>query len=588
MKKALASILGTMIAACITFTGLPLGNTVVMADDLDPEITQPYYVVADDTKTNNYDFYQWVDNTNYGCEVGTYLSPDYICARIEDPDATIKQIKITYDGETVIDFKYDSQNPTDNRREYLLPHYACVSAIIPSPDGKVLTIELVSAYYVYIQSVSGDIDAGLTPEGHDDYFNEFEFQDITTNPDQPCFAAGCYTTNPDPILKIGSGMNNRLMGIFFEEEVGIDNCFGNNYFNVKDYANEVGDLFVFVDVMPVTLSNIRWHNFDAAEREGDYIDSEELLEHGSAKIVAIYEEQEDGTLENVTALYNLGENGAVDSDGYGDIFIQAGHIVEFEFVPERGWQVDTLLANGAPLEPQNNYPNHYFYQMPDTNIHFKATFKEASDTVSCQDSDAVASGSIVLADGEFSGGSANLVISDTEKFGGELDTDTYKAISSMTIDLFNHFNMANTDGKSWDIEVTDLNGEAQVTIKLSEPLELEDGEVVYIAHDHNGKTEYIPVKYNAESLYLTFTVNGFSEFAIVVKKAPVKTITPAPVQTTPAPAQTTPAPAQTTPAPASIVSTGEVHSTTYMIGALFIAAAAGVVLTAVRAKKNEE
>ena len=567
MKKILTSLMGTLIAACIAFTGLPLGNTVVMADDLDPEITHPYYVVADDTQTDYYDFYQWADNTNYGCDVGTYLSPDYIYARIEDPDATIKEIKINYDGETVIDFEYDPQNPTDNRREYLLTHYACVSAIILSADQKILTIELVSAYYVYIESISGDIDAGLTQAGFDsDFYKPFSFQDVTVNPDQPYFVGGCYTTNPDPVLKIGAGMSNRLMGIFFfEEEVGIDNCFGNNTYHFKDYADERGDLSVFVDVMPVNLCNIRWHNFDAAEREGDYIDDEEFLEHGSARIVAIYEEQEDGTLENVTDLYNLGENGAVDSDGYGDIFIQEGHIVEFEFVPQRGWQLDTLLANGAPLEPQNNFPNHYFYQMPGTNIHFKATFKEAADTVSCQDSDAVASGSIVLADGEFSGGSANLVIADTDKFGGELDTETYKAISSMTIDLFNHFNMANTDGKAWDIEVTDLNGEAKVTIKLSEPLDLEDGETVFIAHDHNGKTEYIPVEYSSESLYLTFTVTGFSEFAIVLKK-----------------------PAQTTTAPASIVSTGEGHSVTYALGALLIAAAAGVVLTAVRVKKNEE
>lgn len=575
MKKLLSTLLGALIVACLTVASLPIGNAVVNADEKEPELPI-YNITIDDSEPGGYIIPVENEEPVTLLDAGSYIFPGQFrfTFKTASGDPSIQEVKLSLlnvemEACTLDDYK------NDVKVEWDLTHVACVESIVKSPDGKTLNVNIVPAYYVYVGAVSGNIEFGLTPEEHDDYFENIELVDATMVEDEPYFHGGGYTTNPEPVLKIGAGRGNRLMGVFFDEEVGIDNCFGNNFYDVAEFADEAGFVNVFVDAMEVKLFDIRWNNFDSAEREGDYVASEEHLDHGSCRIVAIYEEQDDGSLEDVTTLYGdfVSKDGAVDSDGYGDILVQEGHIIEFEFIPQRGYQLKTVLANGFPLEAQDDIPNHYLYQMPGTNIHFTATFEKVDDKVVSDDSKAIKSGEITFGDDEFSGGSAQVEITDTKQFSKSLDTG-YEMVASMEIKAYNVFDKANSDGDMWKLPVTDLESDAKLTLQTSAALTLEDGDKVYLAHDHDGELEYLECTISPETGEITTSkVGGFSEFAIVIKKAELKTTTTPEVTTT--------------PAPASVVSTGESTGTTYLFGALFIAAACAMFVS-VRTQKKED
>ena len=572
MKKILSSLVGSIIAACITVSGLPVGSAIVRADE-EPELPI-YNIVIDDAVSGGYVIRAEDEEPVTELDTGTFIYPGefIVTYNTTNGDPTIQEVKLLFMGEEVMPYTLeDYKSDLENSWEVL--HLAQVESIVKSPDGKTLNINLVPAYYIFVCTITDEIELGLSDEEDDEYFHELKMIDATTDIDKPVFYGIAYTTYPGAILKIGAGNSNRIMSISFEdEEVDIDNCYGNNYYDINDYANDIGEIGVYVDVMPVKLFDIRWNNFDSAEREGDYIDSEEHLDHGSCRIVAVYEEQEDGSLEDVTDLYGsfVSKDGAVDSDGYGDVMIQSGHIIEFEFIPQRGYQLKTVLANGFPLEAQDDTPNHYLYRMPDTNIHFTATFEQAEDKVISDGSSNIKSAEVTFGDDEFEGGSAQVEITDTKQFSKSLD-EGYEMVASMEISAFNVFTKANTDGDMWKNPVTDLSGKAELTLQTAAAVQLESGDVLYVAHDHGGSLEYLPVDLAADGS-ITIEPDGFSEFAIVIKKANPQTTTPE---------------VTTTPAPASVVSTGESSGTTYMLGALYIAAATCVALAGVRAKKKE-
>jgi len=138
---------------------------------------------------------------------------------------------------------------------------------------------------------------------------------------------------------------------------------------------------------------IIWANVDADETSENF-DEDMLLEHGSAKVVGIYD-------ENNTKVSGTTE---ADEDGMGWVQVNPGDKVVFEFVPEYGYQLTGVSANGVPLEAQDTM-NQYEFIMPNANIHFSATFKKVDDIVSFT-SDKVKNGEITLGN-TLNGGSAN-------------------------------------------------------------------------------------------------------------------------------------------------------------------------------------
>ena len=83
---------------------------------------------------------------------------------------------------------------------------------------------------------------------------------------------------------------------------------------------------------------IIWANVDADTTADDY-EEDMRLEHGKAKVIAIY----DGETQVA------GETDVDEETGMGWVQVTPGNEVIFEFVPEYGYQLTSVSANGLPL-----------------------------------------------------------------------------------------------------------------------------------------------------------------------------------------------------------------------------------------------
>lgn len=270
-----------------------------------------------------------------------------------------------------------------------------------------------------------------------------------------------------------------------------------------------------------TPRTIVWANVNANKNAQDY-DKDMLLEHGTAKIVAIYDEDGNKVEGNID----------VDNSGLGWAQVIPGSKVVFEFVPEYGYQLTNVQANGFDLEAQNEI-NQYTFTMPDTNIHFSATFTKTEDVLKAK-SKKVESGEIALGN-TLNGGSAQLVVDDVElesnktakfeKAAGEYKINTY-----LNIDLYNVYYKGKNDSNDvWQNKVNELNNEATISLKLEDGINAEDIQIIH--NIHNGdKFEVIKVEsYDKETNTITFKTKSFSNYAIATK---VKETTSTDVATT--------------------------------------------------------
>ncbi|MBR2994573.1 hypothetical protein IKF32_01500 [Candidatus Saccharibacteria bacterium] len=251
---------------------------------------------------------------------------------------------------------------------------------------------------------------------------------------------------------------------------------------------------------------IIWANVDA-DHDADEFAEDMLLEHGRARVVAIYDDE-------------IIVSDGVDVDeatGMGWVEVTPGNQVVFEFVPEYGYQLTSVEANGLPLEPQDTM-NQYVFEMPDTNVHFSATFTPVEDVVEAN-SARVTSGSIVL-NGGLAGGSAQLTVNDIElsadKIAGfENAAGDYTISSYLDIDLYNIFHKANAgDDEVWSNKIDELDEEATITIQLAEGI---DASSIVIVHNIHDGEEYEIIEidsYDPETNTITFKAKSFSSYAI--------------------------------------------------------------------------
>ena len=255
---------------------------------------------------------------------------------------------------------------------------------------------------------------------------------------------------------------------------------------------------------------IIWANVDADKTADEYAD-DMLLEHGSAKVIGIYDDQNHKV---------AGESDADENTGMGWVQVKPGDKVVFEFVPEYGYQLTGVSANGFPLEAQDT-TNQYTFTMPDANIHFSATFKKVEDVVAAE-SKKVASGSIQI-DGALEGGTAKLTVKDVELSsdkikGFENAAGDYTISNYLDIDLYNIFYKANGDEDDvWENKIDELDKEVTISIKLEDGIDVND--IVLVHNIHNGEEyEIIEIEsYDKETNTITFKTKSFSNYAIATR-----------------------------------------------------------------------
>ena len=255
---------------------------------------------------------------------------------------------------------------------------------------------------------------------------------------------------------------------------------------------------------------IIWANVDA-NRNAENFAEDMVLKHGKAKIIAIYDENGNKVQGEID----------VDENGMGWAQVEPNSKVVFELVPEYGYQLTGVKANGFALEPQATI-NQYIFTMPDTNIHFAADFKKIDDIVKTE-SNKVTSGSVILANNSLIGGSAQLTVKDIElspekisnfeKAAGDYSIKTY-----LDIDLYQIFYKGKDDEEDvWSNKIAELDKEVTVSIKLADGV---DGNNIVLVHNvHDGdEFEIIEIEsYDEATNTITFKTKSFSNYAIATK-----------------------------------------------------------------------
>ena len=237
-----------------------------------------------------------------------------------------------------------------------------------------------------------------------------------------------------------------------------------------------------------------------------------ILTHGAARVIEVKDEEGHVVDPNT---YNGGHDGGLDGD-FGWVNVEPGSTVTFEFIPEYGYQLTSVKANGFDLEPQDTI-NQYEFTMPDANVHFSAVFKETKDLVNAE-SEKVKSGSIKLGN-DLDGGSAILTVKDvdldsTKIKGFEDAAKDYEVKTFLDIDLYNIFFKGKDDSDDvWSEKIDELEKEATITIKLEAGVNGNDVVIVHNIHDGE-EFEVIPTTYNPKTNTITFKTKSFSNYAI--------------------------------------------------------------------------
>lgn len=265
---------------------------------------------------------------------------------------------------------------------------------------------------------------------------------------------------------------------------------------------------------------IIWGNPGATDNDA----KDAQIYNGTAKIIAVYDKDNHLVDESVYTQPNT--VGGVDSNNNGWATIAPGSKVVFEFVPNYGYQLTKVEANEMALEAQDK-TNQYTFIMPDTNVHFSATFTKTSDIVKSK-TNAISSGSIKLGK-ELDAGTGQLTIEDSDlssskKTDFEEAAGEYKIENFVNIDFYNVFYKGKSDSDDvWKDKKEDLEEYATVTIKLEDGIKAKDVVIIHNVHDGT-KYEVIEIEsYDEVNNTVTFKVKSFSNFAIATKTSNPKT-----------------------------------------------------------------
>lgn len=515
MKRSTKVFVSSLISCCLLALNLPMTAMSIRADgepshqykleDIDPNVDECGWSLSDITEQED----------PISLETDNYIFPGTFTLQF-NATAELQKIAIRYDDFQTDVISVDATTTTDT---WDLDHCAKINNI--RIDNDELILELSSAYVV---------KAGSTFDVQINIFGEFngnvELTDVGSE-DQPWYEGErWFDAKPDTIVfdsldyKYTDITINGTSHQDFQSTLG-----GKNEYSISSEFTSSGICNITVDGEFVDgLFDIRWHNCDAVERQGDYVPEEEWIEHGWAYIYKIYDNKDD--MNDITSLYNLGNNGAVDDEGYGDIHIQSGNVIEFVFVPQYGYQLQAVQANGFPLNPQDEIPNHYRYEMPYTNIHFNAIFVAIPGQVQST-SQAVESGLLQLPSNPMDSGTGRITVSDvsvdyTNQITSEIG-EGYEIADEFNIDLNTIYHKANRGNDYWEMEedIHDPNGTATVALTLDESFTVPEDRQVQVIHDTGNGLETVNTTYNPQTRTLTFNTTGFSNFIITTTSEPV-------------------------------------------------------------------
>ena len=505
MKRSTKVFVSSLISFCMIVLNLPMTALSIRADGDEPEI---HYLLEDFEDGQGGIGYHLLDVTDPGQPVELhsqdYLAPGTITVKCNGTES-ITSTTIQKESNTLI-----SVDETTAEDTYDLTHYAKIIDIRVLGENDTLELGLTDTYFVHFSSpinvsveFSGDQSACLGSEnlGTEEapwYEGEtfIERAPTTINVDTIDYRFTNITIN---------GVSQELQSV-----IG-----GRNSYSTASIESADGAYNVEVDGEPIVTWDIRWHNCDAAERQGDYVQEEEWVEFGWVYIDKIYDNADD--MNDITDQFNLGNNGGVDSEGYGDIHVMEGNVIDFVFVPMYGYQLQAVQANGFPLNPQTEEMNHYRYTMPENNVHFNAVFVQIPGQVLSEDS-SVESGLLQLPDNSMGGGTGRITVSglDDNTIDSYNIPDGYAVEEGFDIDLTNIYHMANRGEEYWETDsIHDPNGQTTIALTLNDDFEVDEGQKVQVFHQiGDDDVELVNTSYDPDTNMITFNTTGFSDFIV--------------------------------------------------------------------------
>lgn len=261
------------------------------------------------------------------------------------------------------------------------------------------------------------------------------------------------------------------------------------------------------------MGNFSWSYKDSDRGHDNYIDN------GVVTLVELeYDNHRYTSKADIVAAglpyiqYNESDNGA-----YNEFMLPAGTKVTLKLMPNAGSQLTSFTVNGGEFEAQEEV-GVYSFESVSGNFHLGAHFTAVDDAVATE-AEAVESGTITLGDGEIDNGTARLDVKDVDLDAEDVAefedaAGDYKVKTYLDISLFNTI-YKGTATDTWDEQITELDGEATITLKLDEGI---DGNEIVIVHQkHDGTYEVIPTTYDPVNHTITFKTSSFSNYAIATK-----------------------------------------------------------------------
>ena len=235
----------------------------------------------------------------------------------------------------------------------------------------------------------------------------------------------------------------------------------------------------------------------------------ELLKNGTIEILDIKDPN-----GNSMGLEKVNQD-TEKNEGHAEIL--PGSRVILKLKPNYGYQLTSIRINDEILLPRE-IESTFEYIMPDTNVHLSGIFEKVDDQVKIESSK-VKEGKIEIDDSEIDSGSVILSVNDVDLTEEQISDFKEKAkeydISSYLGIRLDRILYKGTADEVWSKQLTNLNSQATITLKLEE--EVKGDEVVIVHEKPDGTYEIIPATYDSSTNTLTFKTSSFSNYAIASK-----------------------------------------------------------------------
>lgn len=249
--------------------------------------------------------------------------------------------------------------------------------------------------------------------------------------------------------------------------------------------------------------------WDSDKSNNSSLKDDELLKNGSIEIIDIKDNS-----GNSIGLDDVKQDTA-KNNGWASIL--PGYKVILKLKPDYGYQLTSIKINDETLIAKEE-ESTFEYTMPNTNVHLSGIFEKVDDKVKAE-TEKIKEGKIQIGKSEIDSGSVVLSVSDaalteeqTAKFKEKVEG--YETLAFLKINL-DRVLYKGTESDVWSKELSNLENEATITLKLQEKI---NGNKVKIIHEKSdGTFEIISADYDASQNTITFKTSSFSNYAIASK-----------------------------------------------------------------------